>query len=144
MWTSEGVGRRIPQQCAPLQGASTQFERKRVSTPRQVHLAKLENSAWRSFNLRLRWTGRTGEPLYFESPAIGQRVTLGFLHENGDVLLWICSREILRFDGDAIEHAEVVQPPLRFNNVPFAKRLLNLNMHLSMDHSRPGVLVAAD
>jgi len=76
--------------------------------------------------------------------AVRHRVALGFLNEDGDVLLRVCSVAILRFDGDAIEDPEVVQTPLRFDNVAFAERLFDFDVHLSMDHSRSCVLVATD
>src|SRR5258707_1313163 len=66
------------------------------------------------------------------------------LYNLGDVFLRIRSAGILRFDCDAIEHAEVVQPPLRFNDVPFAERFFHLDMHFSMDRSPPRVFVPSD
>ena len=86
-------------------------------------------------NLRPRRARRAGEPLHFESPAVGHGVALGFLNENRDVFLRIRSARILRFDRDAIEDPEVVQTSLRFHDVPFPERFLDFDVHLSMDHS---------
>src|SRR5260370_5101755 len=106
--------------------------------------AALRTSARLSLVLLFGGVGCACQPLYFKSPAVGQRVALGFLNENGDVLLRICSVRVLSFDGDAIENPQVVQTSLRFHDLPFAKRFFHFDVYLSMDHSRSRVLVAAD
>src|SRR5260370_17997221 len=106
--------------------------------------AALRTSARLSLVLLFGGVGCACQPLYFKSPAVGQRVALGFLNQNGDVLLRICSVRVLRFDGDAIEDPQVVQPPLRFHYFAFSQWFFDSDLNLSTNHSRPRVLVAAD
>src|SRR5262245_49910576 len=139
---AEGVGRAVAKAGPTLQGAAPDFQGKGIGAAGEIEFADFKNAARRPLDFAPGGAGGAGQPLHFESPAVGDGVALGLLDQHHDVLVGIGSRRVLRHDGYAVEYAQIVKTTLRIDYLAFAQGLRRLDLNLALDDLRAGVIVA--
>src|SRR5260370_15392737 len=144
MRVAKSVWRGISQQGAPLERAAAQLERERIAASGEVVFGQLEYSTRGRAHFASGRIGSAGQSLRFEAACIGHRISLGLFDEDGDDLVGMAARRILRVDRNAVENSQVIKPALRLHHVAFAQWFVRLHAHLAANPPRTRVIVTAD
>ena len=141
----EQIVRGIGERGAILQRAGARAEGKRLRSAEHVRPRDFENSARAGADGGAVGVGASsGEGLHLESKAVTDGVAPALLGIDHHHFQRVGAIRILRSDLHAIEHAQIVETPLRIHDVAFAQRSLGLDRDLPRDNSRARELVSRE